>query len=58
MTETVPKREWEESREEYAARLRRICADINDNCDVEGLCRGLPKRIAKLAEKEGGRLKH
>ena len=30
----------------------------NRDLDVEGLCRGFPKRLRKLEEREGGRLKH
>jgi hypothetical protein len=38
--------------------MRGIVQDINDNLDVEGLCRGLPKRLAKLEETEGDRISH
>ena len=56
LARTVPTKPWEESREAYTARLKRICEDINANLDVEGLCRGFTKRIEKLVDREGGRL--
>ena len=46
-----------ESREASAARMKRIVAGINNDYDVEGLCRELPMRIAKLVEKKGGKLR-
>jgi len=54
---TVPAKPWEETRAEYAARLKMICEDINSNLEVEALCRGFQKRIQKLVDREGGRLK-
>ena len=36
-----------ESREAFA-RLKKICEDINESLDVEGLCRDLLPRIEKL----------
>ena len=57
LAETVPVREWQETREQYADRLRRCVADINDRLDVDGLCRGFNKRVATLRKKKGGRLK-
>ena len=53
---TIPKRPWEETAEAFATRLKGIVAKINKEYDVEGLCRGLPKRIQKLYEKRGGKL--
>ena len=57
LSRTTPPRPWEESRDAYAKRLKTCCHDINTTCDVEGLCKGLPKRIDKLVENEGGRLR-
>ena len=54
---TVPAKPWEETRAEYTARLKMICEDINTNLEVENLCRGFHKRIQKLVDREGGRLK-
>ena len=43
LRETLPKKSWLETREEYARRLK-SCADaINNQHDVESLCRGFPK---------------
>ena len=55
---TLPKKCWEESREDYGRRLKRFCEETNQECDVEGLCHGLPKRMKKLQEAEGDRLQH
>ena len=48
---------WEETVEELGTRLRSICQDINDNCDVEGLCRKFPKRIQDVVDAKGDRIK-
>ena len=57
LTLTTPANVWEETPAQYAARLRRCCADINSTLDVAGLCRDFPKRIQTLLDKKGGRLK-
>ena len=38
LTATMPKKLWLESRAQYAARLRRVVADINRNYAVGDLC--------------------
>ena len=48
---------WEETPAAFGARLRLCCADVNDDLDVEGLCKAFPGRIQKLVDREGGRLK-
>ena len=53
---TVPSKPWLETRGEYAGRLRRVVDDINMNLDVEGLCKGLLKRLDLAIEAEGGRI--
>ena len=55
---TRPREPWKETLEEFGARLRGVCQDINDSCDVEGLCRALPKRLQELVDKDGDRIKH
>ena len=57
LARSVPAKAWEESREAYGARLKRICEAINSNNDVEGLCRSFLPRISKLVEQQGGRLR-
>ena len=57
LAQTTPAQCWRESRAEYEARLKRVVVDINANLDVEGLCYGLPKRLAKIIAAKGGRLK-
>ena len=56
LARTVPARAWEESREAYETRLKRVCEDINSDNDVEGLCRKFLARIEALVEKGGHRL--
>ncbi len=55
---TTPTKCWEETREQYGRRLKRCCDEVNKDCDVEGLCNGLPKRMRQLQEKDGDRLKY
>ena len=54
---TLPRRPWDETCEEYGQRLNRVCAKVNAQYDVAGLCREFPSRIAKLVLKEGDRLR-
>ena len=56
LARSVPAKAWEETREAYATRLKRICDEINDTLDVEGLCRSFLHSVAKLIDQEGGRL--
>ena len=49
---------WTETVEEFGARMRGIVQNINDKCNVEGLCRGLPKRLQKIVDAEGDRVGH
>ena len=53
---SVPKKAWEENREAFTARLKKICEDIKETLDVEGLCRDLLPRIEKLVARKGDRL--
>jgi len=55
-TKTMPATPWQESSEEFGARLRGICNEINQKCDVEGLCRKLPERAQAVVDAEGGRI--
>ena len=52
----MPRKAWEESREAFTARLKEVREDINDDLDVEGLCRGFLACISKLVAYKGGRL--
>ena len=56
LTETLPKLSWKETPDQFAARLRSCCAGVNEDLDVEGLCRDFPRRVALLHERNGGRL--
>ena len=49
---------WTETEEEFGARLRGIVQDINDNCNVDSLCRALPRRLQQIIDAEGDRVGH
>ena len=53
---TRPEEPWKESPQDFGVRLRSIAQDINNNCNVEGLCRQLPQRLVDLADRAGDRL--
>ena len=55
-TRTRPEEPWKESPQDLGVRLRSIAQDINNNSNVEGLCRQLPQRLFDLADREGDRL--
>ena len=52
----APSKQRLETAEQRASRLRRVVDDINVNLDVEGLCKGLPKRLDLVIEAKGGRV--
>ena len=54
--QTRPKEPWLESLEDYTSRMKGIAQDINNRLNVEGLCRALPKRVAKVIEAKGDRI--
>ena len=58
LAQSTLKKRWEESRLEYGRRLKRCCEDVNRDLNVEGLCRGLTKRLKLLRDKGGDRLKY
>ena len=51
-----PARPWLETVEQYRARLKSVVAAINQEHNVEGLCRELPGRVEALRLEQGGRL--
>jgi len=53
---STPKSPAQETRCEYASRLKAACHDINQNFNVEGLCRRFLKRVQDLKDAGGGRL--
>lgn len=55
---TRPKEPWKESVADFGVRMKAICADINNTCKVEGLCRGVPKRLQEMKDAEGDRIDH
>ena len=44
LIKTTPQRAWQESVEEYCTRLKACAMYINDNYNVQGLCRELDRR--------------
>lgn len=53
---TLPKDPWGETEVQFCARLKQIAATINQEHDVDGLCREFPSRINELVKREGERL--
>ena len=56
LTWTLPAKPWEETVEDYSARLRDVVHKVNEEYDVDGLCRELPARVDALHNAEGGKL--
>ena len=56
LARSVPPSPWEESREAYGARLKRVCEEINATLDVDSLCRNFVKRVDALVANKGERL--
>ena len=54
---SIPAQPWKETRDEFYTRLRVCCAQVNAKYDVEGLCKGFPKRLADVKAKHGDRLR-
>ena len=44
--------------QKFTSRLKGVVQEINDTLDVEGLCRGMPKRLQELVDTEGDRIPH
>ena len=53
----LPAKPWEETLEQYRARMQETCRQINAEYDVEGLSRELPSRLEQLKARDGDRLK-
>ena len=52
MRKSVPKASWEESREDYAVRLKQVVEGINNHHDVDALCRSFSTRLQKIIANE------
>ena len=50
----VPARPWLETAAEYGSRLKAVAAAVNQEHDLEGLCRDLPNRAELVKAEEGG----
>ena len=57
LSRTLPARPWEESPKQLITRLKRVAARINQEYNVDGLCKDLPKRVELLQQRGGGKLK-
>ena len=57
LTATTPKKPWLETREQYAARLRQVVADINRSYAVGAFCQRFPDRLDELIRRQGDRLR-
>ena len=57
MKHKTPARPWEETPEQFKARIQEVCREINAENDVEGLCRELPERLQDLKRRKGDRLR-
>ena len=55
-TITRPTTPWTETPAEFGARLRSVCQDIYQHCDVESLCRKLPERAQLVVDAKGCRI--
>ena len=55
-TVTQTREPWTETVEAFGIRLKGICQYINDNYEVEDLCRELPERIQEVIDEDGDRI--
>ena len=53
---TLPREPWTETVEQYTARLKGIVQHINNNHDVESLCKEFPDRMQAVVDNEGDRI--
>ena len=58
LAESTPRYCWTETRPQYGQRLKRCCEEVNKDLDVEGLSNGTNKRLKKLHDSGGGRLRY
>ena len=56
LKKTVPKEAWNETVEDYRARLKQCAAYCNEKYNIENLCREVPWRAQELINLEGDRL--
>ena len=56
LTWTLPAKPWEESVEDFAARLKEVVRKVNAEYNVDGLCHELPVRVQALFDAEGGKV--
>ena len=56
LTISTPVNPATETREEYVSRLKRVCAEIHANYDLEGLSRAFPSRVQAVKAAEGDRI--
>ena len=58
LVKTTPTNPCAETPEAFGQRLQKVVEEINGKHDVDGLCRGWPKRLATVVEKEGDQIGH
>ena len=56
LTLCVPHRPWLETTEADGARLKAVVAAVNQEHDLENLCRELPERAQRVKAEKGGRI--
>ena len=47
---------WNETPQQFAARLQQVIKDVNKSCNLDGLCREFPARLQELKRRGGDRL--
>ena len=57
LRKSIPPQPWLETPKEYESRLKCCCDYINENFNVDGLCRALPSRVNALVQNKGDRLR-
>ena len=58
LSKTLPHKAWEETVDQYRARLKHCASYINKHFDVDALCHALPDRLEELRRRQGDRLTH
>ena len=53
---SLPAKPWLETRKAYGSRLKAQAAYVNENYNLEGLCKQSPKRLEIAIANEGGRI--
>lgn len=57
MGTSTPPQPWLETKKQFKDRMLEACRQINEEYDVDGLCKELPNRLATFKNREGDTLK-